>query len=94
MVLNQNQMDEWERIFEQEELFSQLLSLMDDYYDFTYAKIGKDVPKRLVNQLRFVASQYLCKFRMMGLRHALEHNRIVIPEDIKKSTIAMYMILK
>ncbi|MDB5084873.1 MAG: polymerase sigma factor, sigma-70 family, partial [Bacilli bacterium] len=56
--------------------------------------IGQDVPQRLINQLKFVAAAYLYSFRMIGLRYALENNRIILPENNEKSTIAMYMILE
>lgn len=74
--------------------FKQLLNDMEEYYDFIYSKVGRNAPARLTDQLKFVTAQYLSDFRMMGLRYALEQNRIVIPEHINKSTIGMYMILQ
>ncbi|MFC3771599.1 hypothetical protein ACFOSW_23285 [Paenibacillus sp. GCM10012303] len=66
---------------------------MEEHYDYIYNKIGQHVPDRLVNQLKYVSGSYLSDFRMTGLRYALKHNRITIPDPLSSSTIAMYMEL-
>ncbi|MFC3749004.1 RNA polymerase sigma factor [Paenibacillus sp. GCM10012306] len=74
-------------------LYTQLQVAMDVFYKSVYAVIGHDVPARLNEQLKFVSGEFLFNMRMMSLRHALDQGHINLPEDPKKSTIAMYMML-
>lgn len=66
---------------------------MAHHFDFVHKEIGKQVPSRLANQLKFAAAQYASDFRMMALRHALKRKRIEIPKRTETSTIAMYLVL-
>lgn len=70
-----------------------LVVLFEELYDFAFERIGRFVPERLVNQLKFVTSEQLSRFRMMGLRYALDQERIILPEKIEKSTVAMHMVM-
>lgn len=74
-------------------LFAQLQAEMDRLYKSVYAVIGRDVPARLTKQLQFVSSEFLYNMRMMSLRYALNQGHIPLPEESKKSTVAMYMML-
>lgn len=74
-------------------VYTQLQESMDRYYKSIYAIIGRDVPVRLLEQLKFVSGQFLYNMRMMGWRHALEQGDITLPDEPKKSTIAMHMML-
>ncbi|WP_317969921.1 RNA polymerase sigma factor [Paenibacillus sp. CCS19] len=74
-------------------IYTQLQEIMDRFYKSVYAVIGRDVPARLNEQLKFVSGQFLYNMRTMGWRHALEQGDITLPDEPKKSTIAMYMML-
>lgn len=92
-VWTREQLHQWVNILKSERLYNELYAIMEEHYDYIYKKIGQHVPDRLVNQLKFVSATYLSDFRMAGLRYALNHNRISIPDSIGSSTIAMYMEL-
>jgi len=74
-------------------IYTQLQEIMDRFYKSVYAVIGRDVPARLNEQLKFVSGQFLYNMRTMGWRHALEQGDIMLPVEPKSSTIAMYMML-
>ncbi|MBD3922485.1 RNA polymerase sigma factor [Paenibacillus sp. PR3] len=74
-------------------VYTQLQEIMDRFYKSIYVVIGRDVPARLNEQLKFVSGQFLYNMRTMGWRHALEQGDITLPDDPKRSTIAMYMTL-
>lgn len=96
-VFHTRQLDEWQLTLEADErggvLLNRLVELMNEYYLFNYAVIGKGTPARLQNQLKFVAGQQLYAARMAVLRWALEHGRLRLPDDPDRSAIAMYMTL-
>lgn len=72
---------------------SALIDQMEQMYDYVYERIGKSVPKRLNDQLKFVTINFLYDLRMTSLRYALDQQRIRIPDDVNKSTIAMHMVI-
>ncbi|MDF2720138.1 MAG: polymerase sigma factor, sigma-70 family [Paenibacillus sp.] len=92
-VWTREQLHQWVNILKSECFYDELYTIMEEHYDYIYNKIGQHVPDRLVNQLKYVSGSYLSDFRMTGLRYALKHNRITIPDPLSSSTIAMYMEL-
>ncbi|MFC5528174.1 RNA polymerase sigma factor [Cohnella yongneupensis] len=73
--------------------YMHLQAEMDAFYKTIYAVVGRDVPARLTEQLKFVSGEFLYTMRMMSLQYALEKGYIKLPKEPIKSTIAMYMIL-
>jgi RNA polymerase sigma factor (sigma-70 family) len=69
----------------------QVYEMIDGLFDFHVQRIQEEVPARLHNQVKFVAGDLLCEIRMMLLRHARQEGRLKMPDDVSKSTIAMYM---
>jgi RNA polymerase sigma factor (sigma-70 family) len=70
-----------------------IYDLISGLFDYCADNIRRDVPARLEHQVKFVAGDQLCDMRMLLLRYALECGRIRIPDDIGRSTVAMYMVI-
>ena len=60
-------------------------------FDFHAERIQRDAPAGLSNQVKFAAEELLCGMRMMLLRYARQEGRLKMPDDVKRSTIAMCM---
>jgi len=93
LVFANSKASEGLQLVKDSEGFGELVSIMMELYDFIHVRIGRNVPARLNNQLKFVSHQFLFDMRMFAIRSALEQDRIAIPANPEKSTIGMYMML-